>query len=185
MWPHMSGAPSSYYNLCVAGPFPVLLISDRQLCLAYLEGVIFVEIVCAKNQLSFNNPQGPKPLKNVTTRALTKLPSGHSVWTSPFCICKTGSPVIIEGGWSHLSIGAQCGRNRLRTQLVPWKPCFILFADVPSAPSLPSTLLSLCVNFPLSSCNIHYHFHTLLLSSGNSLPTSGCRVSFCAFCKLQ
>lgn len=180
----MSGAQSSYYNLCEAWRFPVLLISDRQLSLAYLEGVIFVEIVCAKSQLSFNNSQGPKPLKNVTTRAPTKLPSGHSVWTSPFSICKTGSPVIIEEGWSHLGIGAQCGKNRLRTQLVPWKPCFILFSDVPSGPSLPLTLLSVC-QLPLSSCNFQYHFHTLLLPSGNSLHTSGCRVSFCAFCKLQ
>ena len=73
---------------------PSSAVSDRQLSLAYLEGIIFVEIVCAKNQLSFNNPQGPKPFKNVTTRAPTKLPSGHSVWTSPVSICKTGSPVI-------------------------------------------------------------------------------------------
>lgn len=162
MWPHVSGAPSSYYNLCVAGPFPVLLVSDRQLSLAYLEGIIFVEIVCANNQLSFNNPQGPKPFKNVTTRAPTKLPSGHSVWTSPVSICKTGSPVITEEEWSHLSIGAQCGRNGLRTQLVPRKLCFILFADVPqwSFPPLDSTL-SVCQLPPFLINSLMKSFSTI------------------------
>lgn len=87
--------------------------------------------------------------KNVTTRAPTKLASGHSVWTSPFSICKTGSPVIIEG-WSHLSIGAQCGRNRLRTQLVPWKLCFILFVLFIPSVVLPSPwLYFLCVSASL------------------------------------
>lgn len=50
-WSNMSGAPASYCNLGVAGPFLALLIFEGQLSLPRLMGAIFVEMVTAENQL--------------------------------------------------------------------------------------------------------------------------------------